>query len=108
MTTLTGHMQVVVTVLLPNHSDQDHTYDFLPGTTYEQAREARQSLHQKIAATTVSHIPLVLGNPTITYPAAHILGVKVSVITEEELINAEEELRAATEAQQRRAGLVKS
>ena len=95
------HTQMIDTVLLPNHADQEHTYDFQPGTPLTQATDTAESVLGRIERTIGEQQPLVLDNPFITYPAAHILGIKITAV-------GEETLRKAIEERQRHAGFIRN
>jgi len=101
MTTIKEQTQLIVTVLLPNHSDQQHTYDFLPGNPLTEVMEKFVSIEGQMERTLSEQHPLVLNNPMIVYPATHILGIKITIV-------GPEELRKAVEDQQRHAGFIKS
>ena len=90
------HIQLVVTVLLANHSDQQHIYDFPPSTTEAKMREIVEEVQNKIAETLVNQTPLSLLNPVISYQAAQIVGIKLTPIGEGDLA-----LQQAIEDQQR-------
>ena len=69
MTTQEEHIQMIVTVLLPNHTDQEHIYDFPSGTPAKEALEQVQAIRTKIAET------LVLQFPCSASQSAHKLSV---------------------------------
>jgi len=86
----TPHGQMIVTVLLPNHADQQHTYDFPSGTPIAESLEKIESVLEIIKGALGLKHPLMLDNPLITYPAAHILGIKITTVGQEALRKAAE------------------
>ena len=90
------HTRLVITVLLANHADHQHCYDFPVGATTEQMLNVAAGV-RRLAETLEKQLPLFLINPVISYQAAEVVGVKLAAV-------GEQQLQKTIEDQQRRAG----
>ena len=85
--TMASNSQITITVLLANHVDQQHIYEF-DLEIDSQADTVIDELFDKVAEPIWRKRPLVLEFPSITYAPQHVVGVKFEVIGPDYLQNA--------------------
>ncbi len=76
--TLQAHSQMIITVLLANHTDRQHTYDFHPDDSLASVLEIVGATISGIANAINDQRSLLLMNPLTGYAPQHIIGFQVT------------------------------
>jgi len=84
MTTVQKHSKMVITVLLANHADREHTYDFKPGDTMESARAIVIKVFANMAGILLDNEKHIVLTHT-SYRLEHIVGFQVTAQGQEEI-----------------------
>jgi len=85
MTTLQQDSKLIITVLLANHADQQHTYDFKRGDPAKNTLAAVIKLYSDMTGTLADSKSIVLSGPHTAYRPEHIIGFQITFQGEEEI-----------------------
>ena len=100
MPDLLEDMMMIVTVLLPQHEDRSHTYNFPKGTAFADVLREIRAINALIQQSVMREIKVVpLLNPSTLYNTDQVIGFETKLVGQRELTE-------ALEASQRRVGFV--
>ena len=86
MTIVQEHSKMIITVLLANHADRQHTYDFKPGDTIASAGATVIKVFADMDGTLLGNEKrIVLSDPLSGYRLEHIIGFQVTFQGQEEI-----------------------
>jgi len=85
MTTVQEHSKMIITVLLANHADRQHTYDFKLGETIESVGATILKVLADIESTLLNEKRIIFSGPLTGYRLEHIIGFEVTFQGQEEI-----------------------
>jgi len=86
MTTVQEHTKMIITILLTNHADRQHTYDFNPGDTIESAQATFMKAFADMDEALLGNEPrIVFSGPITGYRVEHIIGFQVTFQGQDEI-----------------------
>jgi len=85
MTAVQQRSKLIITILLANHTDRQHTYDFKPGDTAESTLATIIEVYADMAATLAEQKSIVLTGPITAYRQEHIIGFQPTFQGPEEI-----------------------
>ncbi len=96
MTMIKQYSQVIIIVLLANHTDRQHIYHFQPDQPLEAALETVAQIQGNIDAVLSNRKgSITFQHPLATYRAEHIIGFEITVHGQEQIAQRIEELSRA-------------
>ena len=69
---------MVITVLLANHTDRQHTYDFQPGDPLASVLENIAEIISGLANSIDDQKSFLLNHPLTGYAPQHVIGIQIT------------------------------